>query len=198
MIALEPVTLEGTHVRLEPLTLAHAEPLAAVALDPVLWRWTLSRVETPAQLRAYVEEALAAQASGTVLPFATVERASGKVVGSTRFGNYSAKDRRVEIGWTFVAPPWQRTAINAEAKLLMLRHAFTVLRCVRVELKANAANGPSCRAILSLGATEEGTLRRHSILPDGTWRDTTYFSILDHEWPAVEERLVHRVRVKGG
>lgn len=198
MIALEPVTLEGVHVRLEPLTLGHVEPLAAVGLDPEIWRWTLSRVATPAQMREYVEGALAAQATGTVLPFATVARARGQVVGSTRYGNYSPKDRRVEIGWTFVAPPWQRTAINTEAKLLMLRHAFTVLRCVRVELKANAANAASCGAILALGATEEGTLRRHSVLPDGTWRDTTYFSILDHEWPAVAERLERRLREKGG
>ncbi len=197
MIALAPVTLEGVHVRLEPLTAAHVEPLAAVGLDPAIWRWTLSRVTTPAEMRDYVEGALVAQAAGTVLPFATVARAGGQVVGTTRYGNYSPKDRRVEIGWTFVAPPWQRTAINTEAKLLMLRHAFTDLQCVRVELKSNAANAASCRAILALGATEEGTLRRHSVLPDGTWRDTTYFSILDREWPAVEERLERRLRERG-
>lgn len=196
MIALHPVTLEGSQVRLEPLTLAHVDALAEVALDPVLWRFTLSRVETPAQLREYVEAALAAQARGDALPFATVARATGQVVGSTRFANYSAKDRRVEIGWTFVAPAWQRTAINTEAKLLMLRHAFTVLRCVRVELKTSATNAASRRAILGLGAKEEGTLRKQAILPDGTWRDTAWFSILDEEWPGVEARL--RARLGAG
>jgi RimJ/RimL family protein N-acetyltransferase len=198
MIALEPVTLAGSHVRLEPLALGHVDALARVALDPALWRWTLSRVETPAQLREYVDAALAAQSAGSALPFATIERASGQVVGSTRFANYSAKDRRVEIGWTFVAPPWQRTVINTEAKLVMLRHAFTVLRCVRVELKTSATNDVSRRAILRLGATEEGTLRKHAILPDGTWRDTTWFSILDEEWPEVEARLEARLRQTPG
>lgn len=191
--AFAPVTLEGAHVRLEPLRLDHVEALCAVGLDPAIWRWTLTRATTPADMREYVERALAEQAGGAFLPFATVDRASGTVVGSTRYGNWSARDRRVEIGWTWIAPRWQRTAINTEAKLLMLRHAFERLGCVRVEFKANAANTPSCTAILRLGATQEGTLRRHALLPDGSWRDTTYFSILDREWPGVRERLEARL-----
>ena len=190
---MTPVTLEGAHVRLEPLTRAHLDALAEVGLDPDLWTRTASTIRTRDDLAAYVETALTGQADGTALPFATVDRASGRVVGSTRFGNYVAAHRRVEIGWTFVAPPWQRTAVNTEAKLLMMAHAFDTLGLTRVEWKTDALNARSRAAILRLGATEEGTLRSHMVVRDGRLRDTVYFSVTAPEWPAVRDRLTTRL-----
>ncbi len=186
---LAPVVLEGEVVRLEPLRLEHHEALSEVGLDPSLWALTTIRVQTPADMRAYIEEALAEQRAGVSLPFATVERATGRVLGSTRFGNITPAHRRVEIGWTWIAPAWQRTAVNTEAKLLMLRHAFDTLGCRRVELKTSALNVRSRNAMLRIGATEEGTLRQHMINSDGSNRDSVYFSILDGEWPVVQARL---------
>ena len=190
---MTPVTLEGAHVRLEPLTRAHLDALAEVGLDPDLWIWTASTVRTRDDLAAYVETALAGQADGTALPFATVDRASGRVVGSTRFGNYVAAHRRVETGWTLIAPPWQRTAVNTEAKLLMMAHAFDTLGLTRVEWKTDALNARSRAAILRLGAIEEGTLRSHMVVRDGRLRDTVYFSVTADEWPAVRDRLTARL-----
>ena len=190
---MTPVTLSGPTVRLEPLSLAHLDALAEVALDPELWLWTASHVETRADLERYVRAALAMAEAGTALPFATVHRESGRVVGSTRFGNYVPEHRRVEIGWTFVGRPWQRTAVNTEAKLLMLRHAFDTLGLNRVEWKTDALNARSRAAILRLGAVEEGTLRAHMVVGDGRLRDTVYFSVLRPEWPRVEAGLVARL-----
>jgi len=136
-----------------------------------------------------IEELLAAEAAGSDLPLVTVERASGTVVGSTRFMNIDAVNRRVEIGGTWIAPAWQRTALNTEAKYLMLRHAFETWQCVRVEFKTDALNTQSRKAILRIGAKEEGTLRRHLLTWSGRYRDTVYFSILDDEWPAVKANL---------
>lgn len=186
---IESVVLEGGTVRLEPLSLDHLDGLCEVGLDPELWRWTTSRVDSRERMRSYVETALSEQARGVSLPFATVERASGRVIGSTRFGNIDRANRRVEIGWTWVARPWQRTAANTEAKLLMLTHAFDVLDCLRVELKTDALNQRSRSAIRRLGAVEEGTLRHHMVTESGRLRDTVYFSIIRPEWPAVRERL---------
>ncbi|HVK37667.1 MAG TPA: GNAT family protein [Candidatus Kapabacteria bacterium] len=188
-----PVTLEGSHVRLEPLTVDHIGPLVEVGLDPDLWRWTQAILSTEDDLRAYVETALAEQAIGRSLPFATVERSSGRVIGSTRFGTIEPAHRRVEIGWTWIARPWQRTAINTEAKYLMLRHAFEVLGCIRVELKTDVLNERSRRAIERLGAREEGVLRDHVITSSGRIRGTVYYSILAAEWPDVRARLVERM-----
>lgn len=186
---LAPVTLEGSVVRMEPLSLDHVAALTEVGLDRSLWALTSIWVSSAAEMRDYVEQALAEQRAGTALPFATVERATGRVIGSTRFGNYVAAHRRIEIGWTWIAPRWQRTAVNTEAKLLMLTHAFDALRCRRVELKTSTRNARSRAAMLRIGATEEGTLRQHMINPDGSSRDSVYFSILDGEWPMMKERL---------
>lgn len=194
---LAPVVLEGTTVRLEPLRMDHVEALGAVGLDPLLWALTTIRVDTPAAMRAYVEDALTEQQAGLSLPFATVERASGRVIGSTRFGNITPVHRRVEIGWTWIARAWQRTAVNTEAKLLMLSHAFDTLGYRRVELKTSALNMQSRTAMLRIGATEEGTLRQHMLNSDGSNRDSVYFSILDTEWPVVQARL-RRLLERGG
>ena len=186
---LKPVTLEGRVVRLEPLSESHVPALCDVGLDPSLWALTTVRVNSEADMLGYVRQALADHAAGIALPFATVERATGKVVGSTRFGSAAAEHRRVEIGWTWIAPAWQRSAVNTEAKLLMLTHAFETLNARRVELKTSALNHRSRNAILRIGATEEGTMRQHMINADGSNRDSVYFSIIDGEWPAVKTRL---------
>ncbi len=191
---VEPVVLDGVAVRLEPLSMGHLPHLLAVGCDPELWRWTVNLVRTPAEMEEYLQSALAAQAAGSALPFATVHKPSGRVVGSTRFGNIDPAHRRVEIGWTWVGRPWQRTVVNTEAKYLMLRHAFEVWDCVRVEFKTDALNERSRAALLGIGATFEGTFRKHMIMADGRERASAYYSVIDAEWPLVRERLASRVR----
>lgn len=186
--------LEGAHVRLEPLTREHLPGLVEVGLDPDLWRWTTTRATTPEAMARYVDAALAEAAAGRAFPFATVERSSGRVVGSTRFGAMDRGNRRVEIGWTWLASPWQRSALNTEAKLLMLRHAFEVMGCIRVELKTDVLNERSRAAIRRLGAVEEGILRHHLVVEGGRIRDTVYYSILAGEWPGVRDGLEARLR----
>lgn len=183
------VILEGRVVRLEPMTIDHVDALCRVGLDPSLWALTTARVETRDDMQRYVELALAEQAAGTALPFVTKVRASGEVIGSTRFANIVHEHARAEIGWTWITPRRQRTAVNTEAKYLMLRHAFERMECRRVELKTNALNARSRAAMLRIGATEEGTLRRHMINADGSPRDSVYFSVIAEEWPAVRARL---------
>jgi RimJ/RimL family protein N-acetyltransferase len=190
---LAPVTLAGRYVRLEPLASEHIDALAEVGLDPDLWRWTTSQVTNRDEMAAYVQAALAGQAAGSALPFVTVEQASGRIIGSTRYGNIDLANRRVEIGWTWVARPWQRTAVNTEAKYLMLRHAFETLGCLRVELKTDVLNERSRRAIGRIGGREEGILRKHVITQSGRVRDTVYFSIIDDEWPAAKAALEARL-----
>ncbi|MBC7789119.1 MAG: GNAT family N-acetyltransferase [Anaerolineae bacterium] len=188
------VELEGTFVKLEPLGLAHLDGLCEVGLDDDLWRWTTTSALTRDAMRRYIEIALTWQAAGTAIPFATVERKTARVIGSTRFANIDAANRKLEIGWTWVARPWQRTAVNTEAKLLMLTHAFEKLDCLRVEFKTDALNERSRRALRRIGATEEGTLRKHLITESGRERDSVYFSILDSEWSVVKARLVERLQ----
>lgn len=192
-VTVEPVTLDGRHVRLEPLTLDHHAELCDVGLDPELWRWTVSSAHTPALLLEYIQEAVTARAAGSALPFIIRERATGKAVGSTRYGNIDTPNRRVEIGWTWIGQPWQRTAVNTEMKLLLLSHAFEALGCHRVELKTDALNAKSRAAIKRLGAFEEGILRKHMVTASGRVRDTVYYSITDDEWPAVKAGLIARL-----
>jgi N-acetyltransferase len=192
-VKVSPVTLSGRLVRLVPLTPEHVAPLYAVASDPELWRWTVSRIASVDDMRAYVESALEAQQAGTALPFVTTDGATGEVIGSTRFGNIDLDNRRAEIGWTWLRRDRQRTGCNTEAKLLMLRHAFDVLGCIRVELKTDALNEQSRAAILGIGAVEEGILRSHMVTASGRLRDSVYYSILDREWPAVRARLEERL-----
>jgi RimJ/RimL family protein N-acetyltransferase len=190
---LEPVTLEGRHVRLVPLTLEHVPALWEAADDPEIWRWTLNRPASEADMRKYVEAALATRAAGGSLPFATTEAATGRVIGSTRYHNWEPPHPRVEIGYTWIARPWQRTPVNTEAKYLMLRHAFETLGLARVELRTDAQNARSRAAIARIGGVEEGILRRHMLTDSGRIRDTVYFSILDDEWPQVKLRLEEKL-----
>lgn len=184
-----PVTLEGRQVWLEPLSQEHQPGLAAVGLDENLWRWVPTPVRAPEEMSAYIATALEEQVRGVSLPFALIEKASGQAIGSTRYGNINRTHHRVEIGWTWVAPAWQRSAVNTEAKYLLLRHAFETLGCIRVELKTDSLNERSRAAILRIGAREEGTFRNHMITASGRIRHTVYFSILDSEWPDVKSRL---------
>ena len=186
---LQPVVLQGQNVRLVPLAADHYADLLTIGLDPELWRWTLTTVRTAEDLRRYIEEALEEQKRGRCVPFATVARASGRAIGSTRFGNIEPAHKRIEIGWTWIGKPWQRTAINTEAKYLMMRYAFETLRFQRVELKTNVLNEKSRNAIARIGGREEGILRKHAISDQGVVRDTVYYSILADEWPAVKSRL---------
>jgi RimJ/RimL family protein N-acetyltransferase len=185
-----PITLEGDIVRLEPLALRHVEDLARVAFDPDLWRWIPTQVTTRAELDEYVGKALDDQARGVSLPFAVIERPSGRAIGSTRYMNIERAHRRLEIGSTWYGGAWHRTAVNTESKLLLLRHAFETLGAIRVELKTDALNQRSRNAILRLGAQQEGIFRNHMVIAgSGRVRDTVYFSITDREWPGVKARL---------
>jgi len=186
----EPVFLDGARVRMEPLSMErHFEGLCEIGIDPDLWRWTTSIVRTRDDLRCYLETALSEQSEGRSLPFATVDKPSGRIAGCTRYGCIDRLNRRVEIGWTWVGSPFQRTHVNSEAKYLMFRHAFEALGCVRVELKTNVLNRRSRDAMLRIGCVEEGVLRKHAVRDDGVWRDTVYYSVLDDEWPGVKSRL---------
>lgn len=187
----DPIALTGTHVTLEPLALdRHWAGLLAIGLDPALWQFTAASVRTEADLRRYLDVALADQARGAALPFAIVDRASGRVAGCTRFGNIAREHRRVEIGWTFLGVEFQRTARNTEAKLLMLTHAFETWGCMRVEFKTSRTNVRSQNAMRRLGLVEEGMFRKWTLLPDGSPRDVVWFSVIDDEWPARKARLL--------
>ena len=193
-----PVTLEGSIVRLEPIRRDHAGLFWEAAKNNLeeIFRWIPYAMKTPEDFRTLVNKAFSEQERGESVVFATVERSSGRVVGSTRFMNIDRANRRVEIGSTWIAPAWQRTVVNTEAKYLMLRHAFEGWGCMRVELKTDALNQKSRNAILRIGAKEEGTLRRHLITWTGRVRDTVYFSILDNEWPTVRAALEARLAVR--
>jgi RimJ/RimL family protein N-acetyltransferase len=186
---IKAVTLEGRHVRLEPLGMAHLAGLAEIGLDEELWRWIPTAVRTREEMAAYIETALKEQERGISLPFALVEPATRRAIGSTRYGNIDRTHHRVEIGWTWVGREWQRTAVNTEAKYLLLQHAFETLGCIRVELKTDSLNEKSRAAILRIGAREEGIFRNHMITASGRIRHSVYYSILDSEWPTVKARL---------
>lgn len=192
-----PLTLDGNVVRLEPIRRDHAAlfwDVAKTDLDDI-FRWIPYAMKTREDFEKLIDKAFAEQERGESVVFATVERSSGRTVGSTRFMNIDRVNKRVEIGSTWIAPAWQRTGVNTEAKYLMLRHAFEEWGCIRVELKTDALNQRSRNAILRIGAKEEGTLRRHLVTWTGRVRDTVYFSILDSEWPEVKrtlERILQR------
>jgi RimJ/RimL family protein N-acetyltransferase len=190
---IRPVTLTGRHICLDPLSLEHLDGLTQVGLDPELWLWTVSQVCSREQMAEYIQAALQLRQEGSALPFATVERATGRVVGSTRYMNIDRPNRHVEIGSTWVAPQWQRTPVNTEAKYLMLRHAFEELGCIRVELKTDSLNEKSRAAILRIGAREEGIFRNHMLCWGGRIRHSAWYSIIDSEWPGVKAKLEERL-----
>ena len=191
---MAPITLTGRIVRLEPLSLDHVPGLADVGLDPAIWRWTIARPTSEADLRAWAETAIEAADAGRELPFATVDAATNRPIGSTRYLNFVPEHRRVEIGWTWLAPGAQRSGANREAKLLMLSHAFDSWACRRVEFKTDSRNERSRAALLGIGATFEGIFRNHMVMPDGPMRHSAYYSVIDDEWPDVKARLERLIR----
>lgn len=191
---MAPITLTGRIVRLEPLSLDHVPGLADVGLDPAIWRWTIARPTSEADLRAWAETAIEAADAGRELPFATVDAATNRPIGSTRYLNFVPEHRRVEIGWTWLAPEAQRSGANREAKLLMLSHAFDSWACRRVEFKTDSRNERSRAALLGIGATFEGIFRNHMVMPDGPMRHSAYYSVIDDEWPDVKARLERLIR----
>ncbi len=190
---VEPVVLEGSFVRLEPLSLDHLPGLTSVGLDADIWRWMPVAIQTPGDMRTYVDAALAGLDSGREMPFATIEMDSGRVIGGTRYLNIEPAHRRLEIGYTWLAPAWQRTAANTEQKLLMIGHAFNDLGALRVEFKTDSLNEKSRTALLGIGATEEGTMRNHMITQGGRRRHSVYFSIVEEDWPHVRQHLEARL-----
>jgi RimJ/RimL family protein N-acetyltransferase len=193
MAFAEPVELTGNLVRLEPLRADHADQLAAAAGDGRLWELWYTSVPEPEAMAADVERRLAEREAGTLLPF-TVRRAdTGAVIGSTNYLNIEPAGPRLEIGGTWNALSAQRSGTNAESKLLLLGHAFESLGCIAVEFRTHWHNVQSRTAIARLGAKQDGVLRNHRRLPDGSLRDTVVFSILDAEWPAVRNGLRHRL-----
>lgn len=186
---VNPVTLEGQTVRLEPLAATHEDALWEMAQEPEIWRYMGMLVEQRADFADWMDAALQAGARGDHVPFAIIERATGRAIGSTRYFAIMPVDRGLEIGHTWIGKPYWRTAVNTECKYLLLRHAFEVIGCVRVQLKTDALNTRSRAAIGRLGATHEGILRKHIWVQNRRFRDTAMFSIIDDEWPSVKQRL---------
>ncbi|HEX2626186.1 MAG TPA: GNAT family protein [Candidatus Limnocylindrales bacterium] len=190
---VQPVTLEGRAIRLEPLTLEHLDDLAEVAFEGNLWRWTAVQPSNRDELRIWIEAAVATREAGTEMAFATVDRSTGKAIGSSRFMSIVPEHRRLEIGWTWVALAWQRRGANREAKYLQLRHAFEDLGANRVEFKTDSLNEKANPALLGIGATFEGTFRNHMIMPGARLRHSNYYSVTTEEWPAVKTMLESRI-----
>lgn len=186
---LRAEVLQGGHVVLEPIGREHVDELWGVGNHAELWQHMPFRPQSPDDLAALVERGLAACAAGTGVTFVQRAQPAGEVVGSTSFMAVDPANRRLEIGATWITPAWQRTAINTEAKLLLLTHAFERLDCIRVEFKTDARNERSQQALERIGAQREGTLRHHMVMPDGHLRDSVYYSVLAGEWPDVRQRL---------
>ena len=193
MIELHPVTLEGFGVRLEPLTLEHADGLAAAVADGELWRLWFTWVPKPADVRAYVEQALEGQKAGHMLPWAVRELKSGAIVGTSRYHDIIADVDRVEIGYTWYAKSWQRSHVNSACKRVLLGHAFETVGCKVVGFRTDNFNFASQRAIEALGAKKDGVIRHNRARPDGSVRDSVIYSILVAEWPDVKKNLESRM-----
>ncbi|QBF84515.1 N-acetyltransferase [Shewanella maritima] len=189
--------LTGEHVILEPLSLDHVPALINAANDGQLWELWFTNVPDNDGMKAYVEKALEAESIGQALAFAVRDKVSGSVIGCTRICNWDQANRRLEIGYTWYAKSFQRTAVNTESKLLLLNYAFTALDCIAVEFRTHWHNKVSRAAIARLGAKQDGILRNHRIQADGTLRDTVVFSIINSEWPAVEASLKSKLAEHG-
>ncbi|TAK65687.1 MAG: N-acetyltransferase [Bacteroidetes bacterium] len=193
-MTIHPVTLEGSHIRLEPLSMSHHPELCEIGLDDEVWRLTTTVMKTRDDMKTYIETALRWQHEGTALPFVIIEKTTGKAIGSSRYGNIDGVNRHLEIGWTWIARQWQRTAVNTEMKYLLLKHAFETLGCIRVEFKTDSLNERSRNALLRIGAKEEGTFRNHMITPSGRIRHSVYFSIIDSEWGIIKQQLEQKLK----
>jgi len=191
MLHVQPITLTGKLVRLEPLSIEHAEELFAAAQDPDIWAYMpVNPSGSLADTHRWITTALRNQEAGTENPFAIRELSSGRICGSTRYMNIWPHDRGLEIGWTWLGASARRTGINTECKFLLLQHAFEALGAIRMQLKTDSRNLRSQHAIERIGGIKEGTLRNHMILPDGYYRHSVYFSIIASEWPNVKANLL--------
>jgi RimJ/RimL family protein N-acetyltransferase len=193
MAFVSAVTLEGRHVALEPLAREHEAGVRAAAADGELWRLWYTSVPAPEKTAAWIDAALTMREQAGALPFVVRDKSAGDIVGSTRYFNVDAPNRRLEIGHTWYARRVQRTAVNTESKLLLLTHAFETLGCIAVEFRTHFFNFASREAIARLGAKQDGILRNHQVMPDGTLRDTVVFSLIAGEWPAAKRHLQHRL-----
>ena len=192
-----PLVLEGAVVRLEPLDVSHHDALVRAADDGELWRSTVTVVPDRDAMAAYLAKAFAERQTGRQYPFAIVHKPSGRVAGTTRYMNIEPAHRRREIGSTWLAASTQRTAVNTEAKFLLLRHAFEDLSCIRVEFVTDVLNLPSRAALVRIGAVQEGVIRNHMVMPGGRYRDSALYSIVEAEWPEVKRRLAARLGAAG-
>lgn len=191
---VQPVTLTGKFVRLEPMTEAHAQALAEIGVGQAFWDFMVyGHIGSVDDMRSWVRDILSRAEMGTDLPFVAIHIASGRVAGATRYLNIVPKDRGLEIGGTWYGLDFQRTIVNTECKYLLLRHAFETLECIRVQLKTDLRNERSQKAIERIGAVREGVLRNHMILPDGRFRHSVFYSILDTEWPDAKKRLEEKL-----
>ena len=184
-----PVTLTGRRIRMEPLDERHLDDLARVAFDDAVWRWTIAQPINDDRLRSWFDQARANAEATIEVPFATIDLVSERAIGSSRYMTIAPEHRRLEIGWTWIGTGFQRTGANREAKLLQLAHAFETLGAERVEFKTHARNVQSRTALLGIGATFEGVLRHHTIMPDGSNRDSAFYGVIAPEWPTVKARL---------
>ena len=190
MMEVKPVVLQGKHVRLEPMTEAHIPGLAEIGVGQDFWDFMLyGRMDSEEDMRDWAMDILARGEQGTDLPFAVIHLASGRVAGATRYLNIMPEDYGLEVGGTWYGLDFQRTAVNTECKYLLFKHAFETLKCIRVQLKTDLRNVRSQKAIERVGAVKEGVLRNHMILPDGRYRDSVFYSILDSEWLGVKARI---------
>ena len=197
MITLQPTTIEGYGMRLEPMAPAHETELAAAASDGKLWELWFTTIPAPDEAAAYIATALAGQKDGTMQPWVVRELSEGKIIGSTRYHDVIAAIDRVEIGYTWYAKRWQRSHVNTSCKLLLLSHAFDTLGCKVVGLRTDNFNAASQRAIEALGAKKDGVIRHHGVRRDGSARDTVMYSILADEWPDVKRHLEQRLDKHG-
>jgi RimJ/RimL family protein N-acetyltransferase len=186
---ITPVTLEGTHVRLEPVRRDHAAALWEIGAYEEIWRYIPYTVRSEEDMRSFIEAELHKQQAGLTLRFVTIATTTTQPVGSTSYLNIDRQHRRLEIGGTWITPSWQRSAVNTEAKYLQLSHAFETLGCIRVEFKTDSLNVKSQQALARIGAVQEGIFRNHMVMPDGRLRHSVYFSIVESEWPAVKAHL---------
>ena len=191
---IETPILEGARLRLEPLSEDHLSGLEKVAFDDRIWRYMLTIMKTPEDLRAWMDSALQAKATGTSVPWTTVLKAENRIIGSTRFLDLDLRHRTVEIGNTWLAPEFHGAELNPEAKLLQLTYAFEELKLNRVALKTHHENLQSQAAMRKMGAKEEGTFRNHYVMPDGSLRHSVWFSIIREDWPQVKSRLEERLQ----
>ena len=198
MLGVIPLTLHGSVIRLEPLSLTHAPDLTIAGRDESIWLYMLyGNIESDEDMRNWISDLLDRQSQGTDLPFAVIHLGSGRAIGATRYLDIRPQHRGLEVGGTWYSPEFQRTAVNTECKYLLLSHAFERLGCIRVQFKTDLRNLRSQRALKRIGAIKEGILRNHIVTPEGTIRDSVYFSILDSEWPAVKINLERKLTVIG-